>query len=248
VLIATGQPLQLAFEAALYDLLGESRYPAPRPRRASTGALIARLDVSHGFAAAACYPWPAGELLPPEEATIPQLLELGRLLARLHHLGEAHPASIADPCDGSKLLARLKKSDVSSALQAALATLSTALPTGACHGGLSERQALFIGDRCSAILPGGCAVSAPLALDLAETLVSWALPLPHPEPALRAIVSGYQALRRLASEEREALWACVRHAAAREGARRLLANREDPLGPLEAAERLGPEAIRSAAG
>src|SRR5439155_261802 len=60
-----------------------------------------------GPAAAACYPWPSGEPLVPEDAEIPQFMELGRLLARLHQLGEAHPVSVADPADGPALLTRL---------------------------------------------------------------------------------------------------------------------------------------------
>jgi Ser/Thr protein kinase RdoA (MazF antagonist) len=85
-------------------------------------------------------------------------------------------------------------------------------------------------------------------LDLAEAAVAWALPLEAPQPALRALVSGYQALRRLAPEERDGLWHAVRLASAREGARRLLAGREGALQPLEACERLGPDEVRAAAG
>src|SRR2546421_6286653 len=86
LLLSCEQPLQLAFEAALFDLLAESRFPAPRPRRSSSGSLIAKLDWDQGAAAAACYPWPAGEALEPRDAQAPQFLELGRLLARLHQL------------------------------------------------------------------------------------------------------------------------------------------------------------------
>ena len=94
--------LSLAFEATLFDLLAESRYPAPRPRRARRGSFIAVLG---GQRAASCYPWAPGEELAPAVATIPQLMEVGRLLARLHQLGETHPASVADPCDPVALLA-----------------------------------------------------------------------------------------------------------------------------------------------
>src|SRR5438105_5392510 len=75
--------LALAFEATLFDLLAEARYPAPRPRRAKGGSLIARLDRPGGAAAAACYVWPSGEEIAPATASVPQLIEVGRLLARL---------------------------------------------------------------------------------------------------------------------------------------------------------------------
>src|SRR5256714_7985053 len=91
LLVCAEGALQVAFEAALFDLLAESRYPAPRPRRSLGGSLIARLPAGAGAAAAACYGWPAGETLQPHQAGPPQFLELGRLLARLHLLGGAHP-------------------------------------------------------------------------------------------------------------------------------------------------------------
>src|SRR5258708_1366296 len=61
LLVSAGQPLQLAFEATLFDLLAEARYPAARPRRSRGGALIARLASGNGPAAATCYPWLPGE-------------------------------------------------------------------------------------------------------------------------------------------------------------------------------------------
>src|SRR5207302_6427524 len=96
LLICSDGALAVAFEATLFDLLVEARYPAPRPRRARGGSLIALLG---GQRAASCYAWPPGEELAPAEATVPQLMDVGRLLARLHQLGETHPASVADPCD-----------------------------------------------------------------------------------------------------------------------------------------------------
>src|SRR2546427_2051390 len=75
--------LSLAFEATLFDLLAESRYPAPRPRRARGGSLIALLG---GPRAASCYPCPPGEKISPADATVAQQMEIGRLLARLHQL------------------------------------------------------------------------------------------------------------------------------------------------------------------
>lgn len=246
VVISTSHPLQLAFEATLFDLLAEERYPAPRPRRAATGALIAPLEGPAGPAAAACYGWPPGEALDPQRATIPQLLELGRLLARLHRLGEAHPASVPDGADGPSLATRLPRSAEADRLLPALRVPPSGLPTGAAHGRLAPQTALFLGDRCSGIIPAGSAASAPLLLDVAEAIVGWALPRPDAVPALRGLLAGYQALRRLDRDERASLWASVRHAAAREGARRLLAGAAFPLEPLEAAERLGPDAFRDA--
>lgn len=247
LVISSTAALGLAFEATLFDLLAEARFPAPRPRRARGGSLVARLRPPEGgTAAAACYAWPPGEALDPAAATVPQLLEVGRLLARLHQLGETHPAAIVDPIDGAALASRLPAG--AEAIAKVLAAGLPPLPSGAGHGCLGPRHALFIGDRCSAILPGGRAGSGALALDLAEAAAAWALPAPRPAAALRALVSGYQALRRLAREEADNFFAALRYAAAREGARRVLAGEENPHAPLRAADALGASDVRAAAG
>ena len=253
LLLSSEEPLGLAFEATLYDLLAEAHFPAPRPRRSAGGSLIAMLKRDpgpnrSGPAAAACYAWPPGELLDPSEATRPQMLELGRLLARLHQLGETHPASVADPADGPALAARLPPGVEAETLRAVLGAGLLSLPLGAVHGAPDPAHALFIGDRCSALLPSGRACAAPLVLDVAEALCAWALPLSRPLPALRGFLSGYQALRRLAPEECEALFPALRFAAARAGARRLWLGEPGALSPLQAADILGEAEVRSAAG
>jgi Ser/Thr protein kinase RdoA (MazF antagonist) len=245
LLCCTEGALALAFEATLFDLLAESRYPAPRPRRAKGGSLIARLG---GTAAAACYAWPSGEELAPAAATVPQLLEVGRLLARLHLLGEVHPASVADSGDGGALLAKLAPGADRDGLAPVLEAELPALPSGAVHGGIRPAQALFVGDRCSAVLPSGLACSAALVLDLAESALGWMLGAARPVAALRAIVSGYQSLRRLAPEEMAGLWGALRYAAAREGARRAILGRPATLAAVHAVDAVGESDVRSAAG
>jgi Ser/Thr protein kinase RdoA (MazF antagonist) len=237
--------LSLAFEATLFDLLAESRYPAPRPRRARGGSLIAVLGSQR---AASCYSWPPGEALDPREASVPQLMEVGRLLARLHQLGETHPASVSDPCDAAAMLARLPESEDRDALREVVSSGLPRLPNGAGHGGLTPSRALFIGDRASAVLPSGNAASSALVLDLAETALGWMAGAARPSAALRAVTSGYQALRRLFAEEKDALFAALRFAAAREGARRLATGRAGALDALRAVDSVGESEARSAAG
>jgi len=244
LLFVGGGALSLAFEATLFDLLAEARYPAPRPRRARGGSMIALLGEQR---AASCYPWPPGETIDARQASVPQLMEIGRLLARLHQLGETHPASVADPCDVRVLLARAPESGDRDALSTALAALPP-LPSGAGHGGLTPRRALFMGNRCSAVLPSGIAGSGALVLDLAETAIGWMEGAACPSASLRALTSGYQALRRLSGEEKDALFAALRFAGVREGARRLVTGRPGALEGLRAVETLGELETRSAAG
>lgn len=249
LLICAGNALGVAFEATLFDLLAESRYPSPRPRRARGGSLIAKLAVDGGgTAAAACYAWPPGDALAPAAASTPQLLEIGRLLARLHQLGEVHPAKVADAALGPALLEALAESPERGALAEALAKGLPPLPAGAVHGGLGPSRALFVGDRASAVLPSGVACSGALVLDVAETALAWMLGAPRPAAALRAVLSGYQALRRLLPEEKEALPAALGFAAAREGARRVLTGRKGALEALEMVGGLAEADIRAAAG
>jgi len=245
LLLSGSSALSLAFEATLFDLLAEARFPAPRPRRAHGGSFIALLG---GQRAASCYACPAGEELSADAASVPQLMEVGRLLARLHQLGETHPASVADPCDAAGLLARVASSSDRDALEPAVRAGLPPLPSGAGHGGLTPARALFIGERCSAVLPSGIAGSGSLVLDLAETALGWLLQAACPAAALRAVTSGYQALRRLLPEERDALYPALRYAAAREGARRLATGRAGALDGLHTVDSLGEPEARAAAG
>lgn len=247
LMVCSRDALRLAFETTLFDLLAEARYPAPRPRRARGGALIAPLQGEAG-AAAACYAWPAGEHRAPAAATVPQLMDVGRLLARLHQLGEAHPASVADAADGASLLAGVPGGRERDAIAPILKTGLPALPSGAVHGGLCPHDVLFAGDRCSAILPSGHACSGRLLLDVAVTAVGWLLDSPGPIAAVRAILSGYQALRRLLPEEIAAVHTAFRFAAARDAARRITARQPSALAALEAVDALGDSDVRAAAG
>jgi Ser/Thr protein kinase RdoA (MazF antagonist) len=247
LLVLAEAALAVAFEATLFDLLAESRFPAPRPRRARGGALIAKLDLGRGHAAAACYPLSSGEHI-ESRASTPQLLDAGRLLARLHHIGEAHPASVVAPLRGADLADRLPSTPETEQLIPALREDLTSLPLGAAHGRLGPEQTLYIGDRCAVVLPSGEAHSGALALDLARSACSWALASGEVLPAIRAVLSGYQALRRLSPEEREAFYRALRYAAAREGAARLMAGRSDVLEPLRVLESIGEGEIRDATG
>jgi hypothetical protein len=245
LLLCGAGALSLAFEATLFDLLAESRYPAPRPRRARGGSLIAVLGSQR---AASCYSWPPGETLDPRQASAPQLMEVGRLLARLHQLGETHPASVAGSCDAAAWLSRCPEGEERDALHEVVSLPLPRLPTGAGHGGVTPSRALFIGPRASAVLPSGAAASCSLLVDLAETALGWMVGAECPSAALRAVTSGYQALRRLFPEEKDALFVALRRAAAREGARRLATGRPGVLDGLRAVDGVGESEARSAAG
>lgn len=245
LLVCSDGALSLAFEATLFDLLAESRYPAPRPRRARGGSFIAILE---GRCAAACYSLPAGQELDAATASTPQLMELGRLLARLHQLGETHPASVSNPCDVTALFHQMGPGPERDRLAPLAQAGVPRLPVGAVHGGLRPERALFIGERCSAVLPSGLACSGPLLLDVAETAVSWMAEAEAPIAALRAILSGYQALRRLEQEEKEALYATLRFAAAVEAARRFALHRANALSALDCVEGVGEREVLAAAG
>ena len=245
LLVCSNGALSLAFEATLFDLLAESRFPAPRPRRTRGGSFIA---VHAGRCAASCYSLPAGQELRAASANTPQLMELGRLLARLHQLGETHPASVSNPCDVTALLDQMATGPERDRLAPLARAGVPRLPVGAVHGGLRPERALFIGERCSAVLPSGLACSGPLLLDVAEAAVPWMVGAERPVAALRAILSGYQALRRLVEEEREALYPVLRFAAALEGVRRFALRSDDGLAALDCVEAVGEREVLAAAG
>src|SRR5437016_4178273 len=97
-------------------------------------------------------------------------------------------------------------------------------------------------------LPTALAGSGALVLDLAETAVGWIALALRPSAALRALTSGYQALRRLLPEEKDAFFLALRYAAVREGARRLSTGRPGALEALRAVEAVGEPEARAAAG
>jgi Ser/Thr protein kinase RdoA (MazF antagonist) len=249
LLLSTDGPLTLAFEATLFELLAGARYPAAKPRRTRTGSLLAQLPGPPAPAAATCYTWPSGDAVRPEDASFAQHLEAGRLLARLHLLGATHPASVADPLDGAQLAARLPAGEPGEELRDVLQPGLPGLPAGAVHGSFGPSHVLFAGERATAVMPSGVSCSAPLVVDLANALCAWALPLSRPQPAMRAIVSGYQSLRRLPGEERDALYPALRFAAARAGALLLLSGQvAQALAALRGCEALGEPDVRAAAG
>ena len=249
LLLSADGPLTLAFETTLFELLAGARYPAAKPRRTRTGSLLAQLHGPTGPAAATCYTWPSGDAVRPEDASFAQHLEAGRLLARLHLLGATHPASVADPLDGAQLAARLPAGEPGEELRDVLQPGLPGLPAGAVHGSFGPSHVLFAGERATTVLPSGVSCSAPLVVDLAHALCAWALPLSRPQPAMRAIVSGYQSLRRLPGEERDALYPALRFAAARAGALLLLSGQvAQALAALRGCEALGEPDVRAAAG
>ena len=68
------------------------------------GATLGELAVDGGVIYFAAFPKARGRA--PEELTPDQLLQLGRLIARLHHVGGAHPASARPRLDAQTLRRR----------------------------------------------------------------------------------------------------------------------------------------------
>jgi Ser/Thr protein kinase RdoA (MazF antagonist) len=227
VVLCSRAPLVAAYEATLFELLAESRYPAARPKRSRADSFLARPP---GGAVVSCYPRPPGE--PLKTASLAQLLEVGRLLARLHQLGETHPAKVSGCTDPHVLLAKVPPGPLHDALFLVLDELLPPLPSGALHGGFGPSRALFMGERCSAILPSGAACFGPFLLDVADGAVQFLPGAPEPLAVIHTVLSGYQRSRKLLPEEGRALPQALRLAAAREAARRNCATPFETLAPF----------------
>ncbi|HEY2029103.1 MAG TPA: hypothetical protein VGH20_07825 [Myxococcales bacterium] len=225
VVLSSRAPLVTAYETTLFDLLAESRYPAPRPKRSRGDSLLSR--VSDG-AVVSCYPRPPGE--PAQAASLSQLLEVGRLVARLHQLGETHPAKVSGCTDPQALLARIPQGPLRDRLARALDEPLPPLPSGALHGGFGPSRALFMGERCSAVLPSGAACFGAFLLDIADAAVQFLSGATQPLATIHTLLAGYQRSRKLLPEEGRALPQTLRLAAAREAARR---NCATPLETLQ---------------
>lgn len=239
---------EVRFETDLVRHLDASRYPAvrlvPRPDGAPWGLVRGKF--------ACVFRWGAGEHLVPRETTPAQAMDSGRLLARLHVLGESFPGQLENRYGvgpiralvatvGAKATAPARPSDPE--LRAALPLLEREalaldrLPSaneGVIHADWFPDNLLFLGDRVATVLDFEMACRGPCVLDLATAVHAGCWDDDFSVPRVRALVAGYQEERRLGADERAAFHAYARFSALRFTVTRIL---DFHLAPL-AADRL----------
>ena len=263
---------EVSFETALLGHLERERFPAVRLLRRVDGAPYG--VVRERFACV--FTWAAGYHLAPKAVTREQALELGRVLGRLHAVGESFPRALPNryaPAQIGEWIRELVGSTPADPeLAAALprleeeAALLESLPTateGVIHADLFPDNVKWVGDRVSSVLDFEMACRAPYVLDLAICLHAFCWnDDDFATGRLQAIVEGYQSERRLSGAEKSAFFAWSRFAALRftvtrirdfhlstlEGDKLLKKDWRRYRDRLERVVALGPEGWRSACG
>lgn len=236
-------------EVRLLSHLAGAGFPVPRPLPGRGGPV----GQAHGRPVLV-FPWVPGEELLPGAVEPDHLLQLGQHLARMHQLLEAVDVRRPNPY-GAATVARwieeLRSSD-----HAGLAPLlpvfdeelewlrghrDPALPRGPIHADLFLDNVKWIGGKLAAVLDFEMAGTDVRALDLAIVLLAWCFrDGAFSRPLVRSFLSGYQATRPLAEDERRGLYAEARFAALRYTVSRI---RDFELSPLPP-ERLARKSYR----
>ncbi|MGE5186073.1 MAG: homoserine kinase [Acidobacteriota bacterium] len=221
----------VAWEARLVAALAERGVATPAPLVARDGRPYAPLPGPTTKWVSA-FAWRAGRHLAAAEITPERAATFGGALAQLHRAGLELPASWrrGSIYDHDHLVARLHKisgradpvlapalailREELAAARAAAATRQLATQ-GMIHGDLFRDNVLWDGEQISAILDFEQASGGSLVYDLAVCINDWCWTgRPRIELAA-ALVAGYQRVRPLPADDRDALPVELRAAAAR---------------------------------
>jgi homoserine kinase type II len=231
---------EVQFEEALLEFLAAAAYPVARPVAGPPGARVRGRP-------ATLFHWVAGEEIRRDEVRPEHLLEIGRLLGRLHLVSEGFPRSQENRYSPEVILGWAQDleqggegdDEVRAAApllrrEAERAAALAPLPQGVVHADLFRDNVKWLGARVSAVLDWEMACTDAFVLDVAIALHAWCFGERF-EPALvRALLDGYRARRKLSPEEREGFVPRLRFAAVRYALSRI---RDFHLSPLPA-ERL----------
>jgi homoserine kinase type II len=166
----------------------------------------------------------------PRRPKVEHCRELGKALARMHIAGEGFSLRRVNALGlhGWRPLAE-KFSDraeeivpglwplIETELQFLESSWPKQLPQGVIHADLFPDNVFFVGDRLSGLIDFYFACNDALAYDLAVCLNAWCFELDFEFNATkgRALLKGYDSVRRLSAEERDAMPILARGAAMR---------------------------------
>jgi len=220
----------LPFFMAVMERLAQRAFPAPQPVAARDGAFLTRVkDKPAAIVTFLNGAW-------PRAPGVAHCAAIGDALARMHVAldGLTFARANALSIDGWEALIE-PRLDQAEALRPGLAALiaqdmaevraawPTSLPRGAIHADLFPDNALFVGERLSGVIDFYFACTDFLAYDLAVCLNAWCFDAERDFELERgrAMIAGYESVRRLNGAERAALPALARGAALRFFATRL---------------------------
>lgn len=223
--------VDVAWESRLVTALAERGVVTPPPLVARDGRPYAPLPGAPPKWVSV-FSWHGGHHLAADAVTPAHAETFGAQLAELHRAGLELPASWrrGSIYDHDHLVTRFERiarvadpelADAKRILAEELAYARDAVPIrraathGIIHGDLFRDNVLWDGDRIAAILDFEQASGGSLAYDLAVCINDWCW-TGEPRPDLaRALLAGYQRVRRLTDSDRDALPLEIRAAAMR---------------------------------
>ena len=215
----------LPFFMAMMQHLARGNFPAPRPLPTKSGALLAQVRGKP----CAMVTFLSG--VSPKRPSVAQCRAIGATLARMH-------AALRDfTMTRANALGPAAWAGLAAAIEGDLATVRdwpTAPPRGAIHADLFPDNTLFDGAAIGGVIDFYFACTDVLAYDVAVCLNAWCFE-DGSEFNLtkgRALFAGYEGVRALSTEERDALPALARGAALRFFATRLADWADTPAGAL----------------
>ena len=217
-------PADLPFFLGLMEHLSARGVTCPLPVRDVRGRVLNPLGGRH----AALVTFLEG--MWPRRPTEVHCLELGKALARMHLAGEGFGIRRANAlgvngwrslfdkfADRADEVVSGLRNLVTEELRFLEATWPSRLPLGVIHADLFPDNVFFIGDQLSGLIDFYFACNDALAYDIAVCLNAWCF-----EPDFefnttkgRALIKGYESVRRLNDAEREAMATLARGAALR---------------------------------
>jgi homoserine kinase type II len=206
-------------DVALARGLVKCGVPTPEPLLTPGGEGIVLLGDSAEKKAVALVPWAAGEMRCQASVVPEDLHQVGVALAKFHAATPKLPATSPSRFDLEGLLGRCDTiangpdevlSSWADPLRAWLKEVSarrvTESPRGVIHGDVFRDNVLFDGPRLTAILDFESASEGPFTFDLAVTLLAWCFGDDFEPKLARALLGGYQSVRKLDENERRGLF------------------------------------------
>lgn len=216
-------------ESILLEALHGAGVPVALPLRTKDGR---RVHSAQGKPFAV-YPFVEGEILCQKRVDENACEQVGRALATVHHASPEIPGLGGGRFRLEDLRVRLQRVDASGRrdLMAAADQIRqlmdryeprrpSGLPAGLIHGDLFRDNVLFRDGSIAALLDFESASRGVFAYDIMVTVLAWCFGDDLDERLVAALLRGYQSVRRLQPEEREALavegaFVCLRFATTR---------------------------------
>lgn len=226
-----GEP-EVRYEVELIAALTARGVPAPVPIRTASGEPF----VLHAGQLVSAFPWVYGSHREAGEVTPGDARAVGAALARLHLAGREIAAqhersgiygfdqlcervmavrAVVNMTSDPVLLGPLAALEDEIAWLRARAAIRAQAPRGLIHGDLFRDNVFFSGDELTALIDFEQASTGSLTYDLAVCLNAWCFVDDFDGALVGALVSGYEDVRALEPEDREALPIEVRAAAMR---------------------------------